>query len=167
MVRRLIRLFHSPKEAKLTKLLEAFHGGLDELHQYLKSIKDSGEPESFSGSHLQQIINSFRVALQEHLADEVDTLLALSEYGDKLDLQKPIKEAVKNAKVSLRKTMPCIMMNHDATYEGGIHQRFPPIPAPMWWAALNIFTFWNQNLWKFTTCDFSQKPKQLPYIQNL
>jgi len=60
---------------------DAFEPGLLKFEEYVKETK----PEDFDGKKLLAIIDDFGAILTQHLADEIDTLLALDKYGgDKL-----------------------------------------------------------------------------------
>lgn len=63
---------------------EAFHSGLDSFQAYTKAVL--GGSEKYSGEKLKTIIDSFMPTLRQHLSDEIDTLLALKKYDDKVDL---------------------------------------------------------------------------------
>lgn len=54
----------------------AFHSGL----QTLKNYASSTAPEDYSSDVRKSIIEGFGPTLQEHLVDEIDTLLTLKKY---------------------------------------------------------------------------------------
>jgi hypothetical protein len=57
---------------------------LDEFKSYLEGL--AGKEYSFDAAHLNSIIASFAPALCSHLQTEIDDLLALKTYGDKLPI---------------------------------------------------------------------------------
>jgi hypothetical protein len=61
---------------------KAFHGGMEALAACAKT--GLADPAQFDGKPMVAIIDGFGPQLREHLADEVQTLLDLSKYGDKL-----------------------------------------------------------------------------------
>lgn len=62
---------------------EAFHPGLEEYKMYLGRVQ--GGEETFDGLKLRKIIDSFMPILRQHLHDEINTLVALAKYDDKVD----------------------------------------------------------------------------------
>lgn len=55
------------------------------------------------------------------------------------------------------------LTNHDKTFEGGIHEGWPPAP---WLAMLMLrwlFVPVNRRLWRFSACDSYGRPKELPF----
>jgi hypothetical protein len=117
----------------------------------------------FSNRHLRSIIDLFAEPLNQHLHDEIETLLSLSKYGDSLDLAGIAEKAAENAIGSLSKTavIPGILLNHDVTYQGGLHATFPPIPWPVRWVLMHICTLWYWWWWRFASCDTYGRPKVL------
>lgn len=71
---------------------QAFTPGLEKLYQYAITTK----PDVYSGSEVRAIVNSFAPAMQQHLADEIDELLAL-QILDSEALMK-VHEASEKAK---------------------------------------------------------------------
>lgn len=69
---------------------KTFHNGLEEYKEYLGNIKLAND--SFDSKKLRAIIDSFLPVLRQHLADEIQTLLGLGKYEDKLDWNKWFKE---------------------------------------------------------------------------
>lgn len=65
---------------------ESFHEGLDEFSNYLESLE--GKESAFDAVHLNSIIDSFAPALNHHLESELQSLLELRKYGDKLPITK-------------------------------------------------------------------------------
>lgn len=141
---------------------EAFHGGLAEFASYLESLL-KGDVRQFSGTKLRSILDSFAPALNQHLHDEIPTLLGLAKYGDKLDLKGLMENEAEQVMRGLSKTkvMPVFLLNHDVGYEGGIHASFPPIPAPVKWVFMHVFTLFHYSWWKYASCDFSGNLKVL------
>ena len=68
----------------------AFHGGLEAFGEYLAAVQ--GGKEKFDGSKLKGIIDGFMPVLREHLSDEIDTLIGLEKFDDKVDWAKWMKE---------------------------------------------------------------------------
>lgn len=117
----------------------------------------------FSGRELRAIIDSFAQPLGQHLHDEIDTLLALAKYGDGLDLAGIMAHEGKTVMAQLSKTavLPAFLLNHDVTYEGGLHKSFPPVPKPVRWVLIHICTLWRRAWWKYASCDTNGMPKLL------
>lgn len=141
---------------------EAFHDGLVKFEDYLLSFLTNQRPlAQFSGRELRAIIDSFASALDQHLHEEIDTLLSLSEFGDRLDLEGISAMEAKKvmAGLSMTSCMPSFLLNHDVTYEGGMHASFPPMPKPVKWVLMHILTMWHWKWWKFASCDTYGVPK--------
>jgi hemerythrin-like domain-containing protein len=60
-----------------------FHHGLEVYTAYLGKVK-AGE-EEFDGNKLKAMIDEFMPTLRTHLDHEIDTLLLLEKYADKVD----------------------------------------------------------------------------------
>ncbi len=61
-----------------------FHDGLEKFKEYTTSCLRSKDAAAFDGRELVAIIDSFGHALATHLKEEIDTLLGLQRYGDKM-----------------------------------------------------------------------------------
>jgi hemerythrin-like domain-containing protein len=61
----------------------AFHDGLANYEDYLANVKE--EKEELNGETLRSLIDAFMPALYTHLVNEIDTLVALEKYDDKVD----------------------------------------------------------------------------------
>jgi hemerythrin-like domain-containing protein len=135
---------------------EAFHDGLAEFASYLEGLL-KGDVSQFSGTKLRSILDSFAPALNQHLHDEIPTLLGLAKYGDKLDLKGLLEKEAQLVMGSLSKTkvIPAFLLNHDVAYEGGLHASFPSIPAPVKWIFMHVLTLFHYSWWKYAACDFS------------
>ncbi|KAK4999498.1 hypothetical protein LTR66_001476 [Elasticomyces elasticus] len=58
----------------------AFLDGLERLHDYIKAYR-AGK-EQYDGMRIVALIDEFGPILRQHLADEIETLLGLREYGE-------------------------------------------------------------------------------------
>jgi hypothetical protein len=88
------------------------------------------------------IIDSFSVALQQHLADEIPTLLELSRFGSASDgknaasaresfpLLDLMQTVSRKSSALMHKTEGTLMffLNLDLTFEDGRWEGWPPIP---------------------------------------
>lgn len=72
--------------AKNVEQHEAFHPGFNAFRDYCRDTV----PDAYDAKALRDIIDGFANILQEHLADEIDTLLALDIY-DENELRKAYK----------------------------------------------------------------------------
>jgi hypothetical protein len=138
---------------------EAFHGPLHTYAEYITSFLNNTVPISqFSGAHLRTLIEAFAEPLNQHLHDEIPTILGLAKYGDALDLAGIFAKEGEEVMAKLPKTtvMAAFMLNNDVTFEGGIHV-FPPIPGPVRFLLLRVFTLWHWSWWSWTSCDKSGK----------
>ncbi|KAF2492128.1 hypothetical protein BU16DRAFT_551840 [Lophium mytilinum] len=140
---------------------EAFHDGLHKWGAYISTLL-AGDVAAFDAKTMLAIMDTFLEPLTTHLNDEIPTLLALREYGDSLDLKGIVEKEVEMVMGSLSKTtqLPLFLLNHDVTFEGGIHD-FPPIPPPVRWALMRILPLVHPSWWKFASCDSSGMPREL------
>jgi hemerythrin-like domain-containing protein len=140
---------------------EAFHDGLHAWGAWLNHLNDT-DPSKFSATKCIELMDSFARPLSQHLADEIPTLLSLSVFGDSLDakglMQKEADTVMKA--LSVTKQMPAFLLNHDVTYEGGIHN-FPPLPAPAKFLLMQVCARWKGDWWKFATCGYDGRPRGL------
>jgi hypothetical protein len=141
--------------------LEAFSSGVKDYQTYLLDVKSS--PATFSGSRLCEIIDAFATILLTHLSEEIPTLLSLSKFGDKIDMDNIWEKDGKAAVGMSDKTagLAFFFLNCDTTFEGGKWAAFPPIPRPIRWVFTHICTWPNRAYWKFASCDYSGKPQDL------
>lgn len=144
---------------------EAFETGLRAFAAYLSDMVDHQTHANFDGQKLRQLIDVFRDPLQTHLEDEIHTLVRLAEFPH-LDIHALMEKAHKDTLAHMswahqRDGLPVLLLNHDMTYEDGMHGSFPPLPAPLSFVFRRVVTFWNAGSWKFTTCDATQRPKEL------
>jgi len=61
----------------------AFHPGLKELDDYATGL--TAGKETYDGANVRKIIDNFGPILAQHLKEEVESLEALEEFGDKID----------------------------------------------------------------------------------
>jgi len=61
----------------------AFHDGFEKYEQYLTSIKE--EKEELNGEYLRDLIDAFMPPLHTHLNNEIDSLIALEKWEDKVN----------------------------------------------------------------------------------
>lgn len=144
---------------------QAFEGGLDAWKTYLESIQS--KKDVYTATRFRGHIDAFREALQKHLEDEIDTLLTLAQYPA-CDIEALAEEAHKDtlAKMTfaeLRDNLPVLMLNHDSTYENGVHGMFPPMPYVLSFMLRRVAPCYNAGYWKYTTCNAMQLPKKLPH----
>lgn len=157
------------KMAGTTGLMEAnvqghrdFEAGMSEWGVWLTSCK--ADPFSFSPSLCKIMLDAFVPALSAHLAAEIPTLLSLAPYGDKIDLLGLMKKDGEKVMGGMSKTtqLPIFLTNHDVTWENGIHD-FPPLPPPVRWVLREVAARKKASWWKFSTCGFDGRPRELKW----
>ncbi|KDQ17586.1 hypothetical protein BOTBODRAFT_172044 [Botryobasidium botryosum FD-172 SS1] len=137
--------------------------GFDEMRKYLKETT----PETFSAARLNGIIDKFATDLQKHLSGEIQTLLALEKEpkADGATLLKIANEAGERAVKELgSETLPFILGLCDRTYEGGIHNFPPGMPAFVPWLAHYWFARPHRGAWRFCPSDTWKKPRPLMFL---
>ncbi|ORY16455.1 hypothetical protein BCR34DRAFT_584396 [Clohesyomyces aquaticus] len=139
---------------------EAFHPGFHAWGAWLKDLTEG--KDTWDGDKCVALMDSFTEPLSQHLQDEIPTLLGLAKFGDSMDLKALTQKEADTVMKGLSKTkqMPAFLMNHDVTFEGGIHH-FPPLPAPVTWVLLNVFGRVKSEWWKFAACGFDGRPRAL------
>jgi hypothetical protein len=143
---------------------EAFHEGLDKYNTYLTSL--SRTEHKFSGPALQKIIDDFAPALGLHLKHEIDILMGLHRFDDEALVSslwdKAVAAGIKDLSFSsFVEDIPFYLLNHDLTFEGGIHTNFPPFPPPVRFIMSHVLTLWHWNWWRFAACNTSGRPQAL------
>jgi hypothetical protein len=141
-----------------------FHSGFEEWGKWLGELRAG--TGKFDGAKCRQMMDAFVGPLSTHLHDEIPTILSLARFGDKVDLKALCKAEGDMVMGSLNKTtvLPVFFCNHDLTYEEGLHASFPPIPAPVIWVLREGFGRWNRDYWKFATCGFDGRPRELAFL---
>jgi hemerythrin-like domain-containing protein len=74
------------KPGFLEKNVEQHHGfgpGVGEYDDYVKACQEGRE--SFDGEKVRRILDGFGGILTQHLTEEIDTLLSLEEFTEKID----------------------------------------------------------------------------------
>ncbi|KAH6996478.1 hypothetical protein BKA56DRAFT_666700 [Ilyonectria sp. MPI-CAGE-AT-0026] len=147
---------------------KAFHDGFLVYIEYLDKVR--AKKEEFDGERLVSIIDSFAPVLRDHLEHEIDSLLALDKYSDKCDWGKWFKQIVDEIVTTAMKRseyrtdiFPLAVILHDKTFDGGVWQKFPPIP---WLFAVLLrwmFMYKRKDWWRFSGCDFTSHPQELPF----
>jgi hypothetical protein len=142
----------------------AFHDGVERYHAYITSL--SGQEEKFSGTKLLEIIDELAPPLLLHLNHEIDAILDLRQLkNDKLISSiwdKAVAAGINEfSAANLLDEFPFGFLTHDATYEGGLHKNFPPVPFLLKFFVTYVCTLWNWSWWKFAPCDKSGNPKPL------
>lgn len=113
--------------------------------------------------HLRSIIDSFGPDLHRHLSEEIDSLMALSKYGDNIHLNRLWdKQSIGSFTMHAAVTrVPFYLCSLDRTFEGGIWKDFPEVPR----LAKAVMGSWvsrvNAGYWKFGACTMKGEPKPL------
>lgn len=130
---------------------------------WLKACLSHTHP--FSSARNIQLMDSFIPPLSTHLHDEIPSLLALSRFGDALDLRALMKQEGDHVMGSMDKkaVLPIFFFNHDVAFEGGVHN-FPPLPAPVKWVLVNLFGRWNAAWWKFAACGGDGRARECRFL---
>lgn len=92
----------SDYEGPLMFHTDAFLPGLTAFENYLTA--SAAAPETFSGIHLNTLIDAFGSILVEHLTDEIPSLLALSRFESSLPLLTIGNKEAQKASAKLAKT---------------------------------------------------------------
>jgi hypothetical protein len=137
-----------------------FSDGLSDLQKYATTTA----PEQYSGTRVQNLIDSFAETLREHLKDEIDTLWAMdSVKADTVDSKKLLAiyrdceaEAGKQDKSIVP---PMVLGLCDKTFEGG--NDWPKMPMGSSYIVHYLFARKHRGAWRFLPCDTFGKPRPL------
>ena len=138
---------------------------MDEFKNYLLSLK--GKQDTFSGTRLLEIMDSFSTPLYTHLTEELDAIVNLARYSTP---EKPIdlvEIALRVGKQTVTldfalNCMPCFMLNMETVeFEGGAWHGFPPVPAPVRFIIMKVIPLWRRSVWRFASCDSNRARKHL------
>lgn len=133
--------------------------------KWLEECSSPTTKTTFSPTTCIAMMDAFISPLSDHLAAEIPTLLALSRFEDKkLDLLAIMDEEGKKVMGGMSKTtqLPMFLLNHDTTFEGGIHN-FPPVPAPVKFVLREVCGRWQSAWWQFSTVGFDGFPREVKY----
>ncbi|KAH7152737.1 hemerythrin HHE cation binding domain-containing protein [Dactylonectria macrodidyma] len=137
---------------------EPFHDGVNTMQDYVNAGLSGG---SFDGSRMVEIIDGFGAPLREHLAEEIDTLVDLRKYGEKLSgLQAALDQEAKTnmGSVSISTGLVMLLLLHDKSWEDGKWANFPPRPCfRLLHPAQGVVS--SPNLWRFAPCDNNALPQ--------
>jgi hypothetical protein len=120
--------------------------------------------DSFSGTHLNKLIDDFAPVLVEHLSKEIPSLLSLSRFGPKLPLLNMIDRECKRSPLNLSTTggTPFFFRNLDVEFEDGLWKTWPPMPVVVWHFMQWTFVTWHRKWWRFASCDADGRLRMLP-----
>jgi hypothetical protein len=141
-----------------------FDTKLGEWGHWLEACKAG--TKTFSATTCLSMMDVFLPALHTHLCDEIPSLLALKRFPD-LQSRLPALMEAEGQKVmgAMSKTelLPMFLLNHDVGFEGSRHN-FPPLPPPVRWVLREVCGRWNGGWWKFATCGFDGRARELRFL---
>jgi hemerythrin-like domain-containing protein len=159
----------------------AFHDGLQSFSVYVQACL-SGK-EKYDGRKIVSMIDGFGTALVRHLHDEIQTLLALSKYGDKLRTlpkllddegtrnlvseapahlrERVVADAPEQKTLGIEIGLVWVFDHMDLHYENGLWVKWPPAPSIVR-SLLKSVTYLSPHSWrKFSPCDRAGKMRPL------
>ncbi|KAL2206457.1 hypothetical protein CC79DRAFT_1322899 [Sarocladium strictum] len=141
------------------------HHDLEETVIFPRFAKEAGEPDLMTGPLAEH--REFDEGLE---SNEIDTLLDLKRFEDKVDWMAIFEEVVgasasRDMKQSWYRTdlFPLVLHLHDKSFENGAFASFPPVP---WIVVLGIrwiFCGTRASWWRFAACDGNSMPQDLPF----
>ncbi|KAF2864909.1 hypothetical protein BDV95DRAFT_508236 [Massariosphaeria phaeospora] len=114
--------------------LRAFERGFAAWGNWLKSV--DARRNNFSQDMCRSMMEDFMAPLNAQLHEQV------------------------RGGLSKTAQLPVFSVNHDATYEGGLHS----CPVPMSWTQRIVFGRRNSEWWKFGTCGFDGRPRASKFM---
>ncbi|KAI0104985.1 hemerythrin HHE cation binding domain-containing protein [Nemania sp. FL0031] len=145
-----------------SKQHEAFQSGLAQFTSYVRQCLK--HEEKFNSEEIVRSLDSFAATLQQHLSDEIPTLLALERFGAKMNgFHAKFAAEVEKTQQELGVLAGAVFViaTHDVEFEGGIHTDFPPIPSAITWGLKNLAWWAHSDWWQFAPCDRQGKMRPL------
>ncbi|KAI5308695.1 hypothetical protein KEM55_005082, partial [Ascosphaera atra] len=129
--------------------------GLTKFNTYLAALYNQpGGCSNFSGEKLISIMNSFKDAFCHHFHSEIDHIADLAYLEP---VANPAPDALSPEDIGrifaawgkrsimqagLFDVVPFLFLNFDRTAEEGMWKDWPPMPAPIRWALINLGGAW-------------------------
>ena len=138
----------------------AFEPELKKLRQYAAA----GKADVYDSTELQGIIDGFAGILQQHLQDEISTLLELRDCNSD-DLMAVYKGAEKEAAGQTKEEIfPMVLGLCDKSFPGA--EDFPPAP----WIAPYLIHYWfarrHAGAWRLLPSDMWGRRRDLPFVSS-
>jgi hypothetical protein len=145
------------------EFVAAFHDGLESFKNYLL---DKGA--EFSSTELIAIMDSFSERLYNHLKEEPETIMNLSQFNTPetpIDILA-IAAAAGKKQINLSflfNVLPVFFLNIESVnFENGMwHTAFPPVSWPVKWLMTKGAPMWQGRRWRFASCTPEGKFRQL------
>ena len=152
--------------------LQAYSDYLTSFLSNPTSASASASSSTFSGTHLQTLLHPLSTPLQSFLTSETHLLYTLPSHlppnipPSSLDLLPMITSdgdaAMKN--LSITGPLTLVFLNHDRTFEDGMHWRFPPVNPVLHFGVSYGASWWRWELWKFASCGRGQRGRELMFL---
>jgi hypothetical protein len=110
-----------------------------------------------------EMLDSLRPPLEQHLKDEVGTLLELDKDRDndtRLRIWRVVEKAAGQRPDFMVEVLPVVLGLCDRTSEGGIHA-FPPLPCFLPYLMHYWFARKHTGAWRFRPSDMWSQPRPL------
>lgn len=139
-----------------------FHFGAKTWGHWLESVV--ARRNSFSPDMCRSLMDDFLPALHQYLTNGIPALLALSRFGDKIDIRALSKAEGEHVVKGLSRTtqLPALLLNHDSGFEGGVH-RFPPVPGVVEWVLRRVCMRRKRGWWRFASCGVDGRGRRLEF----
>jgi hemerythrin-like domain-containing protein len=140
----------------------AFSTGLKTLEKYASTTS----PDTYDGTHVREVIDSFSDTLRNHLEDEIKTLWDMDSVtiGPASErLLSIYKESEEEAGRQDKSVVPPMVLGLcDKTFQGG--NDWPKMPPGSAWIVHYIFGRKHRGAWRFLPCDTWRNPRPLLFI---
>jgi hypothetical protein len=138
--------------------------GLEALHKYALET----DAARYDGTKVCELIDVFKSALREHLADEIDTLWSMDSVSAGSAESKKLLQIYKRCEAEASKqdkhvVPPMVLGLCDKTFEGG--NSWPAMPVGSAYFVHYIFARKHRGAWRFLPCDTWSQPRQLPFAK--
>ncbi|OAG05357.1 uncharacterized protein CC84DRAFT_1091120 [Paraphaeosphaeria sporulosa] len=142
-----------------------FSEGLSGLQKYATATT----ADSYSGAHVQKLVDGFSPILRQHLADEIDTLWAMDSVAANTEHSKKLLNIYQQCEAEAGKqdksvVPPMVLGLCDKTFEGG--NDWPKMPMGSAYFVHYLFARKHSKAWRFLPCDTFGKPRPLAFLGN-
>lgn len=139
------------------------------METYLTSV--TATPLALSAQRLLAILDALHGPLESHFNDEVARIASLAAHpgspaAGSAEERAAVARFEKWGQKSLMEpgvadVLVFFLLNMDRAHEDGRWRDWPPMPAPVRWAMVNIAGQWHRSWWKFASCDATGQRREL------
>jgi hemerythrin-like domain-containing protein len=143
------------------------HHEFSERLSELQAYATSTAPDTYSGAHVQTLIDDFSSVFRGHLADEIDTLWAMDSVKADTEDSKKLLEVYQRCEAEAGKqdksvVPPMVLGLCDKTFQGG--NNWPKMPMGSAYLVHYLLVRKHSGAWRFLPCDTFGQPRPLAFL---